>query len=116
MKVLKDTTKKLYELTYLLPGDFSDAEVNKAKEEILALIKKQKGDVKQELNWGRKPLAYKIKTVNKLYQEAIFCYLEITLLPEKISDFERDLILNKNIMRHLLVKSNQKPEIKGDQK
>ena len=103
MKVSKDILKKLYEITYLLPGDFSDAEVKKVKEEVLALVKKHQGEVKKESDWGKKSLAYKLKVVSKFYQEALFFYLEIELLPEKISDLERDFNLNKNIMRHLLV-------------
>ena len=108
MKVTKDIVKKLYEITYLLPGNFSDAEVNKVKEEVLALVKKHKGEVKQESDLGRKPLAYKIKVTSKFYQEALFFYLEVILLPEKISGFERDLHLNKDIMRHLLIATEQK--------
>jgi small subunit ribosomal protein S6 len=108
MLVSKDNLKKLYEVTYLLPGDFSEVEVKKVKEEVLALIKKHKGEVKQENDWGKKTLAYKIKVVSKFYEQALFIYLEIELLPEKVSFLERDFNLNKNIMRHLLIANEQK--------
>ena len=103
MKLVKTVTERQYELTYLLAGDLLDADVAKVKKEISDLIEKNAGAINQEENWGRKTLAYKITANGKTYQEAVYVHCLLTLPATEIQKIDRELILNRYLIRHLLV-------------
>ena len=92
-----------YELTYLLAGDLLDAEVAKVKKELADLIKKNKGKILEEADWGRKHLAYKIRQNGKAYNEAVYVHVVIEFPTEKVQKFSRALNLDHQFLRHLLV-------------
>ena len=84
MKLVKNSSQRDYEVTYLLTGDLLDAEVAKIRKEITDLVTKLKGKVVEEQDWGRKLLAYKIRHLGTAHQEAIFTHLIVQLAPEKV--------------------------------
>ena len=45
MKLVSETKTNAYELTYLVSAGFTDSELKKVQEEVLALVKKFKGEV-----------------------------------------------------------------------
>jgi len=103
---LKATAKtKLYELTYLVPGDLTDSELTKVQETVQALVKKHKGAIKSEDVWGKKTLAYDIRRASKSYKEAHYIYLVIEMNPAIAPIFEKDIYLENAIIRHLLVEA-----------
>lgn len=103
MKLVKDLTKREYELTYLLAGDLLDAEVAKIRKEIADLVSKLKGEVVEEADWGRKRLAYKVRFAGKGQEEAIYTHLLIKFPAASAQKMNKELALNHQIMRHLLV-------------
>jgi len=103
MKLVKDLTKKEYELTYLLAGDLLDAEVAKIRKEIADLVSKLKGKIVEEADWGRKRLAYKIRFASKGQEEAIYTHLLIEFPAASAQKINRELALHHQVMRHLLV-------------
>lgn len=57
--------------------------------------------ITSENEWGQKPLSYPIK------KEAAGFYLEMMLEGENIpSDFEKKLLTNDGVLRHLLLRKN----------
>jgi len=107
MKIPAVDTKRQYELTFLVPGDFTDGEYTKVKEDVVALIAKHKGKVESQDDWGKKPMAYKIKRAGKHYQEAIYAHFTIEIKAEKVQDLDKGMILNQDVMRHLLVVASE---------
>jgi len=103
MKILKETRVKSYELTYLLPASFSVKEVEDAMAQVDALIKKHKGKVTSTDSWGKKYLAYKIKAEKTIYTEAVYTHQVIDFPVTKTQDFEKELHLKPEVIRHLLV-------------
>lgn len=103
MKLPKKDTERQYELTFLVPGDMTEAEVAKAQEAVEALIKKQTGKVIEKHSWGKKLLEYKIKKNTKTYTKAVYAHWLVEFKAEKISTFEKDLLLQLTVIRHLLV-------------
>jgi len=103
MKLVKESIKREYELTYLLTGDLLDADVAKIRKEIVDLVTKFKGKVLEENDWERKLLAYKIRHGGKAHVEAIFTHLIIELSPSKVQKLDKEMTLHNQIMRHLLV-------------
>ena len=103
MKLKTETKTNIYELTYLVSGGYTDGEVKKVQEEILALVEKYKGEVISETVWGKKPLAYSIRKAGKTYDEAYYVHLRLNLATEKAPEFEKGVYLNNDIIRHLMV-------------
>jgi len=106
IKIIVDKQAKLYELTYLLPVDFTDSKRVATSESILKLITKYKGKVSQTQDWGKKDLAYKIKHQGKFCTEAVYTHQVVKFSPDKVQAFERELLLEETILRHLLVTSD----------
>lgn len=98
-----------YYLTYLLPVSFTDAELVSLKDAISGLITKHKGKVLTSEDWGKKSMAYKIKHTGKWQSEAVYTHLTLELPAEQVQTLEKDLYLQTNLIRHLLVR------IEGDE-
>lgn len=103
MKLVADVQPRQYELTYLLPASYTEAELASFNESIAELVTKYKGSVDSQENWGKKDMAYTIKKGGKRHSEAHYVHLVMTLPATKINEFERDVYLNEKIVRHLLV-------------
>ena len=103
MKLVSEIKTNVYELTYLVSDGFTDSEAKKVQEEIVALVKKYKGEILSETVWGKKPLAYSIRKTGKIYDEAYFVHLRLSLISEKAPEFEKGIYLNNSVIRHLLV-------------
>jgi small subunit ribosomal protein S6 len=97
------TIEREYELTYLVPTGYTDTELNQIKKEIETLAKKHGGSVVKQEDWGKKPLAYRLKKAGKLIEEANYFYFELSFDPAKAKSFERDVYLNNKLIRHLFV-------------
>lgn len=108
MNLVKDIIKKDYELTYLVPGDMLDAEVSTLKKEIIDLVATHKGSVVSEDDWGRKQMAYKITQDGKTHAEAVYMHMLLNLPVNQVQAFDRVLTLHRQVLRHLLVVSDEK--------
>ncbi len=88
---------RLYELMLVIKTSLSDAERKKLVASIKDMVKDMK--VKEE-ELGQKPLAYKIK------KELAGVYHILHLEGETgiAQDFEKKLLSNENILRHLLLR------------
>ena len=83
------------------------------RKKLLAAIKAMLKDVKfeNELEWGQKALAYPIK------HEKIGFYHILSLIADVIpADFEKKLLIQEDIIRHLLVRTKDKKEEKPVEK
>jgi len=107
-KITSAETRKYY-LTYLLPVSFTDAELVGLRDAISGLITKHKGKVLTSEDWGKKQMAYKIKHASKWQTEAVYTHLTLELPAEEVQSMEKDLYLQTNVIRHLLVR------IEGDE-
>ena len=103
IKIIADKQAKLYELTYLLPTDFTDAQLSTANEAVSKLITKYKGKVLKTQDWGKKYLAYKIRHQGKFHSEAVYTHQIIKFPPTQVQAFERELLLEEQVMRQLVV-------------
>jgi len=89
---------RLYEFVVVLKSTLSDAEQKKLLDTIKAWLKDV--TIKTEEAWGSKALAYKIK------HELMGVYHKFELESEKglPMDFEKRLLGNDNILRHLVIR------------
>lgn len=88
-----------YKLVLVLKTSLSDSERKKLIETLKTWLKGLK--ILKEEDFGQKPLSYSIK------KEAAGYFLELELETEAIPfDFEKKLLANESILRHLLIRSN----------
>ncbi len=92
-----------YFLTYLLPSSLTETEVKAHQDSLAALVKKHKGSVSSVEEWGKRRLAYKIKHAGKWYTDAYYLHFAVEMDPSHLSAFEKDIYLQTQIMRHLVV-------------
>jgi small subunit ribosomal protein S6 len=85
-----------YALTLILKADLEE----KTRKELLEGVTKKFGKLEKEELWGAKDLAYPIKHIKKGYYVHYFFEAE----PASILALDKDLKLNENIMRYLLVR------------
>ena len=86
-----------YQLVLVLKTSLTPAERKKFFENLKAWLTGLK--ITGENEWGQKPLSYPIK------KEAAGFYLEMMLMGENIpSDFEKKLLTNDGVLRHLLLR------------
>ena len=115
MKLVKDSTQRQYELTYLLAGDLLDAELAKIHKDIDELVSKFQGKITKQEDWGRKRLAYTIHQNGKSQTEAVFTYLLVSFKPAQVAKINKELALNHQILRYLLVSSDEEEAETKDQ-
>jgi len=99
----EEQTINTYELTLLFTSELSEFDLNKAIDKIKSLIASHKGNIIQEHNWGKKPLAYQIDK-----QDFGFYHTLVMELPtEDIDQIIKELQLNPVVIRHLLLCLNK---------
>jgi len=89
-----------YEIGCILKGDVESEEADLCFETIKNLFKKYKMEVQKEDIWGRRELAYKIKGQNFGY----YVFYQLEANPQVIVELERDLKLNKELLRYFITK------------
>lgn len=103
MDIIESKRVRQYELTYLLSGSLTTSEAQKVKDEVAKLLKKHKIEVISSEDWGKKSLAYPIKYKSKKQYEGYYTYMVLETESKNVVDFEKELYLNHDVIRHLLV-------------
>jgi len=91
---------QLYQLDYLVSPQTSEQDAQSIGEKIKSLIEKQGGSIVKTEPLIRQMLAYEIKKFN----EAFLAGFIFNLKPEYLKEIEKELSLEKNILRHLMFK------------
>lgn len=88
---------RYYELVLVLRSSLSESQQKKMLDSIKSLLKPVK-TIKENI-LGQKPLSYPIK------KETAGVYVDWSFEMESIpSDLEKKLLLNENVLRHLLIR------------
>jgi small subunit ribosomal protein S6 len=85
-----------YQVTIALRNSLDD----KKRQSVIESISKSLQKVEKEDVWGSKGLAYPLSREDKAY----YVHFEFQSDPEKISDLDKMLKLNEDVLRHLLIK------------
>ena len=91
-----------YELTIILNPDIAEEDVPQTMEKLSALIAKNGGEITDTEQWGRRKLSYPIKH----HAEGNYVMMKLGLEPEKTTQFENDLNLVEDYLRHLLLRTD----------
>ncbi|MDD4289657.1 MAG: 30S ribosomal protein S6 [Patescibacteria group bacterium] len=92
-------SKSHYELTFIVDGNIPDTENNRITEEIQTSMKTSGAEVNYCQELGRKKLSYEIKKS----QRGTYFVIEFDSEPNSLKSIEKDLKLNKSLLRYLIV-------------
>lgn len=102
-----------YELMVLLSPELDDealtAEMQRISDQITATGAEIQSS-KSTTPWGRRRLAYPIQN----HQDAFYVLYSISSQPGGLDPFERDLKLNGNVLRYLLIRQEKAGEIESE--
>jgi len=88
-----------YELAYILDPELDEQAIKTLEERIKGWIESAGGQIKNIDSWGKRRFAYPIKKRNEGY----YYFVQIELPPEAGAMIGRDLRLNENILRFMIL-------------
>lgn len=97
-----------YESVIIARQDLGASQVQDIVNNLGDVIKAQGGEVVRVDNWGLKNLAYRIKKNRKGY----YVLLNISAPATAISEFERVMRINEDIIRYMTVKVDSFSDVK----
>ncbi len=92
-----------YQLVVMVKSEIKDEARDKFGEKLEKVIKALGGKVVKTLEMGKKQLAYKINNLS----EAIYLNMVIELPKAAVVQLEKKLVVDKEIIRHLLIKAEK---------
>jgi len=90
----------LYEHTFLARQDVTQAQVEALMKEFQGVVEEGKGKITKQEYWGLKNLAFKIKKNRKAH----YAFFNIEAPPAAITEMERRMGINGDVIRFLTVK------------
>lgn len=97
---------RAYELMSVLIPELSEEDNQAAIEKLGSYITTATGEITETLTdspWGRRRLAYTIRSNNVDYRDGYYLVTHFSATPNSITDIERELKLDTNVMRYLIV-------------
>lgn len=94
----------------ILSPDVADEEIGPAVDRVSGYISDAGGTIQEVLNdspWGRRRLAYPIRHAGRDMRDGFYAVYHFTLAPDSVQDVEREIKLNDQIMRYLVVQHKQ---------
>lgn len=98
-----------YELMVIIDPDLGENGAKKRLDEIRKLLGHQKAEIFFEDIWGLRDLSYPIKKRRK----GFYVVFDFTLLPAKLKEIDSTITLDREVLRHMVVKLPFKYEAKS---
>lgn len=92
-----------YELLYIVRPDLDEETIQSVVDRVNAAITDHGGQVDQTEKMGKRRLAYQIKG----YNEGVYTLVQFKAEPSFIQELQRQLRINDNILRHLVVREDE---------
>ena len=93
----------LYEHVFICRQDISQQQVEGLTENLTAILSEQGGNVEKTEYWGLRSLAYRVKKNRKGH----YSLLNITADHSAISEMERQMSLNDDILRFMTIRVDE---------
>jgi len=87
-----------YELGIVINPEVGDDQARATVERVNQILAANEGQVVRVNAWGRRRLAYPIEH----HRDGLYFFFDLILPPQSISEIERSLRLNEDIIRHLI--------------
>src|SRR5947209_3654301 len=102
----KARTMPLYEHVYLARQDISTQQLDALTDQFKSVITSNGGSVAKSEYWGVKSLAYRIKKNRKAH----FSLLNIDAPPAAITEVERQMGINEDVLRFMTIRVDEHEE------
>jgi len=89
-----------YELLYIIPSSFADAEVESVQKKIAGIVTEAGAEISRDESLGKLKLAYPINHV----RHGTYILVHFTVDPKSIKDLDSKLKLTEEVLRHTVVK------------
>ena len=97
---------RFYESVFIARQDITTAQVETMADEFAEIITSSGGSIKKREYWGLRALAYRIKKNRKGH----YIMFNMETGPEALSEYERILGLNEDVLRFLNIRIDEVPE------
>ena len=97
---------RFYESVFIARQDITTAQVETMADEFAEIITSAGGSIKKREYWGLRALAYRIKKNRKGH----YIMFNMETGPEALSEYERLLGLNEDVLRFLNIRIDEVPE------
>lgn len=101
---------KHYELLYIIPGRYTEEEMEGIAAKISELVKKHGGEITVTDNLGPKKLSYPIANV----QTGNYLVIEFNAEPERIKELDGELKLTPEVLRYQVAQKRVKTQAEID--
>ncbi len=98
-----------YETVYIAQPQVTDAQAGQINAKIKVIIEKHDGRLFYARSMGKRNLAYRIKKQTK----GLYCCLDYTAGGKCISELERSLMLDENVLRFLTTIKAEKVDVEA---
>lgn len=99
MAKTKKTAVPHYELLYLISNQYTEDEIKPLAEKVNDIIKRSGGEITFKEEWGKKRLAYSVKSFYYGYYNLV----EFDLEGSKLTEVNRSLEMMNEVLRHQIV-------------
>lgn len=89
-----------YEIMFIVKATMEEDQIKKVADDLQKLINNKPSKVIEFKEMGRKKLAYPIKKEVSGY----YYVMTVEADHETISEFDRKVLINENVLRHLIIK------------
>ena len=94
-----------YEVMFIVRPDLEEATITSVANSMKELLTSKSATILEETAMGQRELAYEIK---KFITGYYFLFIIEAENDEAIKEFDRVALINENIIRHLIVKSEER--------
>ena len=96
-----------YEIMFIVRPDMEEAQIKKVAEDMKKVLTDKKAKIIEEKAMGQRELAYEINKFNTGY----YYLFVVEATAEAEQEFNRVARINENLLRHLIVKVDEKEEV-----
>ena len=96
--------KRQYELGFIIPSSVLEQDTRRVIDMVKEWVEDLGGEVTDVDYWGRRRLAYPIED----YREGYYVFLLMDFPTDRLKELERRILLNDQIIRHLVVRPDKK--------
>lgn len=89
-----------YEIMFIIKNTIEDEKVKTVADSLKDLITKQKGNIIEFKEMGKRKLAYPIKKE----LTGTYFVMNVEASHDAISEFDRKVSINENVLRHLIIR------------
>jgi len=93
-----------YELTVIFKPDFDEEALKVEFEKVTALIEKFNGVVDKVDDWGKRRLAYEIKSGANKFHDGFYYFINFSSPAEAPINIEKALRISESLLRYLIIR------------